>query len=196
MDEIQTGFGRTGELFASAHYGIDPDMVTLAKGLGSGLPISAVVGRAEVMDAPVEGAIGGTFGGNPLACAAALAVLDRFEAEGAEVLAHARALGEHLRERLDSWKQRFSLIGDARGIGPMRAIELVRDRQTREPDKASAQALARYCYQRGVVLLGAGTYGNVIRFAPPLTISHDELDEGLAVMEAGLVEIGGGNEPA
>jgi 4-aminobutyrate aminotransferase/(S)-3-amino-2-methylpropionate transaminase len=190
VDEIQTGFGRTGALFACEHYGIDPDLVTLAKGLGSGLPISAVVGRAEVMDAPVEGAIGGTFGGNPLACAAALAVLDRFEASGGKILEHIREVGERIGARLFAWKERFSLVGDVRGIGPMRAIELVRDRQTREPAKAASNALARYCYQHGVIVLGAGTYGNVLRFAPPLTIGLDELEEGLSVIEAGLEEIG------
>ncbi len=189
VDEIQTGFGRTGALFACEHYGVDPDLVTLAKGLGSGLPISAVVGRAEIMDAPVEGAIGGTFGGNPLACAAALAVLDRFEAEGGAILKRIRAVGERIGARLSAWKTRFPVIGDVRGIGPMRGIELVVDRQTREPDKHAAQALARYCYQHGVVVLGAGTYGNVIRLAPPLTLEDDELDEGLAVLEGGLEEL-------
>jgi len=189
-DEIQTGFGRTGTLFACEHYGIDPDLVTLAKGLGSGLPISAVVGRAEVMDAPVEGAIGGTFGGNPIACAAALATLDRFEAEGGKIFDHIREVGERIGARLFAWKERFRVVGDVRGIGPMRGIELVRDRQTKEPDKASAGALARYCYQHGVIVLGAGTYGNVLRFAPPLTIGFDELEEGLGVIEAGLEEIG------
>ncbi|MDI1446579.1 4-aminobutyrate--2-oxoglutarate transaminase [Polyangium sp. 6x1] len=196
VDEIQTGFGRTGALFASEHYGIEPDLVTLAKGLGAGLPISAVVGRAEIMDAPVEGAIGGTFGGNPVAIAAALAVLDRFEADGGALLKRIHEVGERIGARLLAWKERFPVVGDVRGIGPMRAIELVRDRQTREPDKASSQALAKYCYQHGVVVLGAGTYGNVIRLAPPLTLEDDELDEGLAVLEAGLSELGFGAEGA
>ncbi|MDC3955074.1 4-aminobutyrate--2-oxoglutarate transaminase [Polyangium jinanense] len=190
VDEIQTGFGRTGKLFACEHYGIEPDLVTLAKGLGSGLPISAVVGRAEIMDAPIEGAIGGTFGGNPVACAAALAVIDRFEADGGALLKRIHAVGETIGARLLAWKERFPIIGDVRGIGPMRAIELVKDPHTREPDKASAQALAKYCYQHGVVVLGAGTYGNVIRLAPPLTLEDTELDEGLVVLEAGLAELG------
>ncbi|HVK67670.1 MAG TPA: aminotransferase class III-fold pyridoxal phosphate-dependent enzyme, partial [Polyangium sp.] len=190
VDEIQTGFGRTGTLFACEHYGVEPDLVTLAKGLGSGLPISAVVGRAEIMDAPVEGAIGGTFGGNPLAIAAALAVLDRFEADGGALLKRIHAVGEQIGARLLAWKERFPIIGDVRGIGPMRAIELVRDPRTREPDKAAAQALAKYCYQHGVVVLGAGTYGNVIRLAPPLTLEDAELDEGLVILEAGLSELG------
>lgn len=189
-DEIQTGFGRTGKLFAAEHYGIEPDLMTLAKGLGSGLPISAVVGRADVMDAPLEGAIGGTFGGNPVAIAAALAVLDRFEADGGAIFERIGAVGKRLETRLLAWKDRFAVVGDVRGLGPMLAIEFVKDRQTKEPDKASANALAKYCYEHGVVVLGAGTFGNVLRFAMPLVISDKELDEGLEVMENGLEAIG------
>ncbi len=189
VDEIQTGFGRTGKLFASEHYGVEPDLMTLAKGLGSGLPISAVVGRAEIMDAPLEGAIGGTFGGNPVAIAAALAVLDRFEADGGKIFERIGEVGQLIEARLLSWKARFPVVGDVRGLGPMRAIELVKDRQTKEPDKASANALAKYCYEHGVVVLGAGTHGNVLRFAVPLVISDDELDEGLTVIEDGIEAI-------
>ena len=188
-DEIQTGFGRTGKLFVSEHYGVEPDLMTLAKGLGSGLPISAIVGRAEIMDAPLEGAIGGTFGGNPVAIAAALAVLDRFEADGGAIFERIAAVGKQVETRLASWKERFAVVGDTRGIGPMRAIELVKDRQTKEPDKTSANALAKYCYEHGVVVLGAGTFGNVLRFAMPLVISDEELDEGLTVIENGLAAI-------
>jgi 4-aminobutyrate aminotransferase/(S)-3-amino-2-methylpropionate transaminase len=189
-DEIQTGFGRTGTLFACEQFGVEPDLVTLAKGLGSGLPISAVTGRAEIMDAPIEGAIGGTYGGNPVACAAALAVLDRFEADGFALVARAKRLGERIGERLMGWKERYPRVGDVRGLGPMRGIELVKDRATKEPDKAAAGALARYCIERGLVILTAGTYGNVIRLLVPLTIEEDELEEGLGVIEAGLGEIG------
>lgn len=189
-DEIQTGFGRTGTLFACEQLGVEPDLVTLAKGLGSGLPISAVTGRAEIMDAPIEGAIGGTYGGNPVACAAALAVLDRFEADGFALVARAKRLGERIGARLDAWKERHQRIGDVRGLGPMRGIELVKDRATKEPDKAAAGALARYCLERGLVILTAGTYGNVIRLLAPLTIEDDELEEGLGIIEAGLGEIG------
>ncbi len=166
-DEIQTGFGRTGAMFACDHHGVAPDLVTMAKGLGSGLPISAVTGRAEIMDAPAEGGIGGTYGGNPLACAAALAVLDRFEANGGALLARARALGDTLRARLLAWKERFPAIGDVRGLGPMLALEVVKDPATKEPDKALTAALVRFAYEHGVVLLSAGTLGNVIRFLPP-----------------------------
>jgi len=189
-DEIQTGFGRTGKLFACEHYGVEPDLMTLAKGLGSGLPISAVVGRAEVMDAPLEGAIGGTYGGNPVAIAAALTVLDRFEADGGKIFERIGEVGKRIESRLLAWKERFPVIGDVRGIGPMRAIELVKDRQTKEPDKQSANALAKYCYEHGLIVLGAGTHGNVLRFAPPLVIADEELDEGLSVIENGLEAIG------
>jgi 4-aminobutyrate aminotransferase / (S)-3-amino-2-methylpropionate transaminase / 5-aminovalerate transaminase len=188
FDEIQTGFGRTGTLFAAEQYGVVPDMMTLAKGLGSGLPISAVVGRAEIMDAPAEGAIGGTYGGNPVACAAALAVLDAFE--DGKILARARALGVTLRARLGAMQQRYPRIGDVRGLGPMVGIELVKDRATKEPDKAFTAALARYCYEHGLIVLTAGTLGNVVRLMMPLVIEDAELEEGLGVLERGFAELG------
>ena len=183
-DEIQTGFGRTGTMFACEGLGVVPDIMTLAKGLGGGLPISAVVGRAEIMDAPMEGGIGGTYGGNPVACAAALAVLDMF-ADGA-LLKRSRGIGELLERRLSDWLSRFKPLGEARGLGPMRGVEFVRDRSTKEPDREAALNLARYAYEHGVVVLTAGTYGNVIRLLPPLSISDEELGEGLDVLEAGL----------
>jgi 4-aminobutyrate aminotransferase/(S)-3-amino-2-methylpropionate transaminase len=186
VDEVQTGFGRTGTLFACEHYGVEPDLVTLAKGLGSGMPIAAVTGRAEMMDAPIEGGLGTTFGGNPVSCAAALAVLDAFAADGGAVLARARALGEALARRLEAWKEKFVRIGDVRGLGPMRGIELVKDRANREPDKAAALALAKHAYEHGVVVLTAGTYGNVLRLLVPLVLEDDQLDEGLGVLEEGL----------
>ena len=186
-DEIQTGFGRTGTMFACEQLGVVPDLMTLAKGLGGGLPIAAVTGRAEIMDAPMEGGIGGTYGGNPVACAAALAVLDMF-ADGS-LLRHARGIGEILERRLSSWQSRFKSIGEARGLGPMRGVEFVRDRSTKEPDREAASALARYAYEHGVIVLTAGTYGNVIRLLPPLSISEEELGEALDVLEAGLKEL-------
>jgi 4-aminobutyrate aminotransferase / (S)-3-amino-2-methylpropionate transaminase / 5-aminovalerate transaminase len=143
------------------------------------------------MDAPVDGGIGGTYGGNPVACAAALAVLDMLEADGGAKLARAKALGARLRSRLDAWRGAHPVVGDVRGMGAMLGVELVRDRATKEPDKEAAQMLARYCYEHGVVILTAGTYGNVIRLAMPLVIEDSALDEGLAVMEAGLSTLGG-----
>jgi len=182
-DEVQTGFGRTGALFACQELGLEPDLIVLAKGLGGGMPVSAVVGRAEIMDAPLEGGIGGTFGGNPVSCAAALAVLDLFA--GTPLLERAKALGAQLRERLDRLR-RFPLVGDMRGLGPMQALELVKDRGTKEPAPDAAKALVKSCYESGLILMGAGTYGNVVRLLVPLVISEAELDEGCRVLEAGL----------
>ena len=186
-DEIQSGFGRTGTLFAAEQLGFEPDLVTMAKGLGGGLPLAAVVGRAELMDAPAVGGIGGTYGGNPVACAAALAVLDLF-ADGS-LLERSRRIGEVLAARLEAWRSRFPRIGDARGLGPMRALEFVRDRATKEPDKEAAGALARWCWERGLVVLTAGTHGSVVRLLVPLPVSDGDLAEGLAIMEAGLEDL-------
>lgn len=190
IDEIQTGFGRTGTLFACEQYGVVPDLITLAKGLGGGLPIAAVTGRAEMIDAPCEGGIGGTFGGNPLSCAAALAVLDAFEGDGGALLARARALGDTLGARLDALAARHACIGEVRGLGVMRGIEIVKDRATREPDAAGAAALARHCYENGVVLLTGGANGNVARVLVPLVITDEQLHEGLAVIDDGLTCVG------
>jgi 4-aminobutyrate aminotransferase / (S)-3-amino-2-methylpropionate transaminase / 5-aminovalerate transaminase len=182
-DEIQTGFGRTGTLFACEQLGVRPDLLITAKCLGGGLPISAVTGRAEIMDAPIEGAIGGTFGGNPLACAAALAV---FEIMDRGLLADAKSLASTLQQRLATGKAKCDLIGDVRGLGPMQAIELVKSRKTKEPHPDAAKALVRYAYEHGVLCMTAGTYSNVVRLLMPLTISSEELKEGLDVLEKGL----------
>ena len=183
-DEIQTGFGRTGALFACERLGITPDLMTLAKGMGAGLPIAAVTGRAEIMDAPIEGGIGGTYGGNPLACAAALEVIRLFD--GPHLLSRARNIAEVLEARLSQWKERFPVVGDIRGLGAMRAIELVRDRKTKEPDKEGVGQVLKYAYQNGVIALSAGTHGNVIRLLMPLVIEPTQLAEGLDVLEEGL----------
>ncbi len=184
-DEIQTGFGRTGTIFASEQLGFVPDLITSAKGLGGGMPISAVVGRAEIMDGPLEGGIGGTFGGNPVSCAAALAVFKRMEEP--EFLARARELGQALRNVLLSWQKKYPCIGDVRGLGPMQAIELVRDRETKEPATDLAKKLVRHCYERGLVIMTAGTHGNVVRFLMPLVMDDETLHEGLSVLESGLI---------
>ena len=184
FDEIQTGFGRTGTLFACEQAGVTPDLLVLAKGLANGLPLSAVVGKAEVIDAVGVGGVGGTYSGNPVACAAALAVMDKFDEP--KTLEHARALGEILEARLEAWSRKFPQIGQHRGLGPMRAIELVKDRTTKEPDKAAAAALVKHNYEHGVITLSCGTHGNVLRFLIPLVASADQLNEGLDVIEAGL----------
>lgn len=183
-DEVQSGFGRTGTLFACEQLGVAPDLTTMAKGLGGGLPIAAVTGRADVMDAPMDGGIGGTYGGNPVACAAALAVLETFDRD--KILARSRAIGERLEARLAKWAREFPVVGDVRGLGPMQGIELVKDRKTKEPNKEAAGAVAKYSHTHGVVVLTAGTFGNVLRLLVPLVITDAELDEGLDVIEAGL----------
>jgi 4-aminobutyrate aminotransferase/(S)-3-amino-2-methylpropionate transaminase len=185
-DEIQTGFGRTGTLFASEQLGFEPDLVTLAKGLGAGLPIAAVTGRAEIMDAPMDGGIGGTYGGNPVACASALAVFELFEKNSAELLKKAKAVGETIQKRLNSWKEKYPIVGDVRGLGPMMAVELVKDRKTKEPNREAVAALMKYSYEHGVLTLSAGTFGNVVRLLVPLVIEKDQLEEGLNVLEEGL----------
>jgi 4-aminobutyrate aminotransferase/(S)-3-amino-2-methylpropionate transaminase len=181
-DEIQSGMGRAGRWFAIEDEGVVPDIVLSAKSLGGGLPISAVTGRVELMDSVHVGGLGGTYGGNPVAAAAALAVLDKIEAE--RLLDRSRAVGETIDGRLRALQDRFGVVGDVRGRGAMRAMELVADRATKEPlDGATMNALARSALERGVIVLTAGTYGNVVRLLPPITIDDDLLDEGLDLLE-------------
>ena len=183
-DEIQSGFGRTGTVFACEQLGIEPDLMTLAKGMGGGLPISAIVGKAEIMDAPVEGSIGGTYGGNPLSCAASLAVIDMLQ--DGKILSNAQQLGERLKARLDTWKNKYEFIGDVRGLGPMLAVEFVKTKMGKEPNKEMCTKLIKHSLENGVILLSAGSYGNAIRFLMPLTMSFEQLEEGLNVIEDGL----------
>jgi 4-aminobutyrate aminotransferase / (S)-3-amino-2-methylpropionate transaminase / 5-aminovalerate transaminase len=183
-DEIQTGFGRTGAMFASEHYDLVPDIITTAKSLAGGLPLAAVTGRADVMDAAQVGGLGGTYGGNPLACAAALAVIDAMEREG--IPERARRTGLRIAERFRGWATRHQVIGDVRGLGAMMGLELVSDRQTRAPDKATTGRWLAEALKRGLILLSAGTYGNVVRVLAPLTIEDAVLDEGLDAMGAAL----------
>ena len=192
-DEIQTGFGRTGKLFASEHYGLVPDLMTTAKSLAGGLPLAAVTGRADVMETPHVGGLGGTYGGNPLACAAALAVLDAMEAE--RIPAHAQRTGDRVKARFRQWAEQFSCIGDVRGLGAMVGMELVTDRETRTPDKALTGRVLAAALERGLVLLSAGTFGNTIRVLAPLTADDAIIDEGLDVMGAAL-EAAVGRTPA
>jgi len=183
-DEIQSGFGRTGRMWAVEHSGVVPDLITFAKSVAAGLPLSGVVGRAEVMDAPKPGGLGGTYAGNPLACAAGLAVLDIFEEEG--LLERAKALGRVLWQALEGLKDRFPQVGEVRGLGPMVALELVRDPKTREPAPDLAQATLEEARRRGLILLKAGMYGNVIRVLVPLVATEAEVHEGLARLSAAL----------
>ena len=186
-DEVQSGFGRTGKMFASEHYGIEPDILVTAKSMGGGLPLAAVTGRAEIMDAPAAGGLGGTFGGNPLSCAAANAVLDEFEKS--DLLERANSIGQRFEQRAREWKERFDLIGDVRGLGAMRGIELVKCRETREPAPEETKKITQYCYEHGLITITAGTYGNVIRVLVPLVVTHQQMDEGLDVLEAALASV-------
>jgi 4-aminobutyrate aminotransferase/(S)-3-amino-2-methylpropionate transaminase len=184
-DEIQSGMGRAGRWFAIEDEGVVPDLVTSAKSLGGGLPISAVTGRAEIMDIVHVGGLGGTYGGNPVAAAAALAVLDQIEREG--LLERSRTLGERVLDRLREIQGRHEMIGEVRGRGMMSAIELVRDRGTKEPiDGPTGTAIVQRALSEGLVLLKAGTYDNVLRLLPPLTIDEPLLDEGLQILEDAL----------
>jgi 4-aminobutyrate aminotransferase / (S)-3-amino-2-methylpropionate transaminase / 5-aminovalerate transaminase len=183
-DEVQSGFGRTGAMFASERYGITPDILVSAKSIAAGMPLAAVTGRAEVMDAAGVGGLGGTYGGNPLSCAAALAAIETLEREN--LPARAEKLGERFEARARDWKKRWPLIGDVRGLGAMRALELVRSRDTREPAKEETDQVLRHCREHGLILLSAGSYGNVLRLLVPLIISDEQLDEGLDVLESSL----------
>ena len=184
VDEVQTGFGRTGKLFAIEHYGIEPDLITVAKSIAMGLPLSGVIGKAEIMNAPGDSAIGGTYVGNPVAQAAAHAVLDVIEEE--DLCARATILGDTMRERMEGWKERFPQIGDVRGLGAMLAIELVRDLGTQEPDADTATAIVEEAARNGLLLLKSGIYSNCIRVLAPLTLTDAELDEALGVWEQAL----------
>jgi 4-aminobutyrate aminotransferase/(S)-3-amino-2-methylpropionate transaminase len=183
-DEIQTGFGRTGRMFACEHYGLVPDLIVTAKSLAGGLPLAAVTGRADILDAPQVGGLGGTYGGNPVSCAAALAVLDAMDQE--DIVTRGARMGELLRRRFTGWASADRRIGDVRGLGAMMALELVSDPVTRRPDKDRTGRVLAHALKRGLVLLSAGTYGNVIRVLVPLTIPDPVLDEGLAVMQQAL----------
>lgn len=186
VDEVQTGFGRTGRMFAIEHCGIEPDLMTVAKSIAAGLPLSGVIGRAEIMDAPGDSAIGGTYVGNPVSIAAAHAVLDAIEDEG--LVERAAEVGQAIRARMESWAERFDVIGDIRGLGAMLAIEIVRDIETKEPDAGLATAIVEAASARGLLLLKAGIYGNCIRVLVPLVISDGELDEALSVWEEAIDE--------
>jgi 4-aminobutyrate aminotransferase / (S)-3-amino-2-methylpropionate transaminase / 5-aminovalerate transaminase len=185
-DEVQTGFARTGAMFACEHEGIEPDLICIAKGIADGLPLSAVTGRAEIMDAPHPSGIGGTFGGNPVACAAALATIATIEADG--LIERARQIERLMKDRLQALQAADDRIGDVRGRGAMIAVEFVKPGSA-EPDAALTNALAAAAHAAGVIVLTAGTFGNVVRFLPPLTISDELLTEGLDILSGLLAEL-------
>jgi 4-aminobutyrate aminotransferase/(S)-3-amino-2-methylpropionate transaminase len=186
MDEIQSGMGRTGKMFASEIWGIEPDMMVIGKSLAAGMPLAAVVGKAELMDAVHVGGLGGTYGGNPLACAAALAVLEVFESEG--MLDKSVELGQKLDARFKAWQERFSMVGGLRGLGAMRGFELVKGPDG-TPATDAAQQLAVHCHENGVVLLVTGIYGHVVRCLAPFVITDEQLEKGFSIIEAGLEKI-------
>ncbi|MGB8582793.1 MAG: 4-aminobutyrate--2-oxoglutarate transaminase [Candidatus Sulfotelmatobacter sp.] len=186
-DEVQSGFGRTGTLFASERYGIEPDLLVTAKSLGGGLPLAAVTGRAEIMDAPAPGGLGGTFAGNPLSCAAALAVLDLFEKEN--LLARANELGDRFQRRAREWQRRWPIIGDVRGLGGMQAIELVKSPESKIPATQETKQITQYSYEHGLITITAGSYSNVIRVLVPLVATNEQIDEGLDVLESALAAV-------
>ena len=182
-DEVQSGIGRTGAMWAVEHHGLEPDILTTAKALSSGFPLSAVVAKAEIMDALKPGMLGSTFGGNVAGVAAALATLDVIEEEG--LVQRANSIGQRTRQRLEDLQRRHAAIGDVRGVGAMIALEFVKQ-DGRTPDAATVDAVVRLARDAGLILLSTGTYGNVIRLLPPLNLSDDELDEGLAIIEASV----------
>ena len=184
VDEVQTGFGRTGRMFAIEHYGIEPDLMTVAKSIAAGLPLSGVIGRAEIMDAPGDSQIGGTYVGNPVSIAAALAVLDVIEEE--RLVERGAELGETIRARMESWREGFDVVGDVRGLGSMLAIEIVRDVETKEPDAELATAIVEEASARGLLLLKAGLYGNCVRVLVPQVITDGELEEALDAWEEAI----------
>ena len=186
MDEIQSGMGRTGKLFACEHFDVTPDIILTGKSLGAGLPIAAVTGKAEIMDAPHVGGLGGTYGGNPVSCKAGLAVLDLLNDDMLEM---AVQLGDKVRGRFVNLQEKYEIIGDVRGLGPMIGMELVKDRASKEPAGDEAAELVKRCYEKGLIVIRCGPYHNVIRILMPFVITDDQLEEGFAILEDRLREI-------
>ncbi len=189
-DEVQSGIGRTGKLFACEHFGVEPDVLLTAKSLAAGLPLAGVTGRAEIMNAPHVGGLGGTYGGNPLACRSALAVFDMIEKDN--LLVKSAALGKRLRDTLNEWQQKYKIIGDVRGLGAMMAAELVKDRKTKQPAADETKAIVEQCREEGLLTLSCGNYGNVIRILTPLIISDEKLEKGLAILEKAIKQADAG----
>ncbi len=194
IDEIQSGFARTGRMFAIEHAGVEPDLMTIAKSVAGGVPLSAVIGKAAIMDAPPPGGLGGTYAGSPLGCAAGLAVLDAIREEN--LLERARVIGEAMVGRLKSMQAQFPCIGEVRGLGAMVAMELVRNRDANAPDADLTKALSQLAGKKGLILLSCGVRSNVIRFLAPLTIADALLAEGMDIVESCLRELTAGQRPA
>ncbi len=186
-DEIQTGIGRTGEMFAMQHYNVIPDITLTAKSLAAGMPLSAIIGRKEIMDSVHPAGIGGTYNANPISCEAALATLDIIETEN--ILQQSKTLGKQIKTELEQLKAEYQIIGDVRGIGAMMAMELVKDRKKKTPAQKEAKALTQYCFDKGLILLSCGVYGNVIRLLMPLTIPNRLLNKGFEIIKEGLKAI-------
>ncbi|MDR3044233.1 MAG: 4-aminobutyrate--2-oxoglutarate transaminase [Desulfovibrio sp.] len=186
-DEVQTGAARTGKMFAMEHWGVEPDLMCMAKSIGGGMPISAVAGKAELMDSPQVGGLGGTYGGNPVCCAAALAALEAIEADG--LVARSEALGTRLFAAFGDMQRKYPLIGDVRGKGAMIALELVHDRAAKTPAADKAKALTAHCFDKGLILLSCGNYGNVIRTLMPLAITDAQLDKAISIIDEGFAAI-------
>lgn len=186
-DEVQTGFGRTGKMFACEHEGIAPDLITMSKSLAAGFPLAAVTGRAEIMDAPGAGEIGGTFGGNPLGCVAALKVIELMKDQ--DLPGRAQIIGKAIKGHLTELAGRYPAIGDVRGLGAMVAVELVKDQKTKEPDRELAGRLAAECHKRGLIVLTAGVFSNVLRFLTPLVITDEEVAQGLEILSQAFAAV-------
>jgi 4-aminobutyrate aminotransferase/(S)-3-amino-2-methylpropionate transaminase len=186
-DEVQTGFGRTAKMFAMEHYGVAPDIITTAKSIAAGFPLSAITGRAELMDHPQTGGLGGTFAGNPVACRAALAVLDQFKKK--DLLSKAEKIGKRVLDKFKEFHGNYQIVGNVRGLGAMVGMELVVDRQTKEPATTLTKRLIEYCREKGLLMISAGTYSNIIRPLMPLVITDDQLERGLSIIEHGLREL-------
>lgn len=185
-DEIQTGYGRTGKMFAVEHYGIAPDLLLVGKSIAAGLPLSGVIGRADIMDAPAPGSLGGTYSGNPVACAAALAVLDVFKED--KLLERATAIARLARPRLEKMQEHFSSVGEVRGLGPMLALELVKDRTTKEPAPELTAQVLQTCHRRGLIILKSGLYDNVVRLHIPFVATDEDVTQGIGILEQALEE--------
>lgn len=184
IDEIQAGFARTGKLFAYENFDIEPDIVTMSKSIANGVPISAIVGKTEIMDGPCVGGIGGTFAGSPLGCVAALKVIEKIERDNLNE--KSLKLGAYIKERLNEMKEKYNVIGDVRGLGAMIGLEFVKDRETKEPNAEIVKQIISTCYKNGILLINAGLFGNIIRFLPPLVMTEEQVKSGMDILDEAI----------